>query len=97
MPAAVDGAVVVEVLGQPQRLLVGVRRQRGRAAVGVDHEQVPGVGPDVEDAQTHGVNGTAEGDRTYADPVPEVDLVFPRAWVEFANPADESARCSAAT
>jgi hypothetical protein len=22
--------------------------------------------------------------------VPEVDLVFPRAWVEFANPADES-------
>ena len=26
----------------------------------------------------------------YSDPVPEVDLVFPRAFVEFANPDDES-------
>ena len=48
------GAGLVEVLGQPQRLLVGERRQRGRAAVGIDHEEVPGVGADVEDAQTHG-------------------------------------------
>ena len=56
-----DRAVVVEVLGEPQRLLVGVRRQRGRAAVGVDHQQVPGVGADVEDAQAHGPNATGRG------------------------------------
>ena len=49
-------AGVVEVLGEPQRLLVGVRRQRRGAAVGVDHQQVPGVGADVEDAQAHGSN-----------------------------------------
>ena len=53
MPVLDDRAVVVEVLGEPQRLLVGVRRQRRGAAVGVDHEQVPGVGADVEDAQAH--------------------------------------------
>ena len=55
MPALGDLAVL-EVLGQAQRLLVGVRRQRGRAAVGVDHQQVPGVGADVEDAEAHGPN-----------------------------------------
>ena len=56
MPGLGDRAVVVEVLGEPQRLLVGVRRQRRRAAVGVDHEQVAGVGADVEDAEAHGAN-----------------------------------------
>ena len=53
-PAWRHRAVVVEVLGQPQRLLVGVGRQRGGAAVCVHHQQVAGVGADVEDAQPHG-------------------------------------------
>src|SRR4029079_18065581 len=26
----------------------------------------------------------------YPDPVPEVDLDFPRAWVEFVDPADDA-------
>ena len=55
-PASGVTAPSVEVLGEPQRLLVGVRRQRRRAAVGVDHEQVAGVGADVEHAQAHGSN-----------------------------------------
>ena len=55
---ALGDLAVLEVLGQPQRLLVGVRRQRGRAAVGVDHEEVPGVGADVEDAEAHGAEST---------------------------------------
>jgi hypothetical protein len=33
---------------------VGERRERRGASVGVDDEQVPGVGPDVQDAHTHG-------------------------------------------
>ena len=47
---------LVEVLGQPQRLLEGVRRQRRGTAVGVHHEQVPGVGADVQHAHAHGSN-----------------------------------------
>ena len=80
--------VVVEVLGEPQRLLVGERRQRGGAAVGVDHEQVarcwsrcrarPGACAPPYRTLTRRVG-----------PVPEVDLVFPRACVEFADPADD--------
>ena len=58
-PLLGHGSRVVEVLGEAQRLLVGVRRQRRGTAVGVDHQQVPGVGPDVEDAQPHGSNGTS--------------------------------------
>ncbi len=46
--------LVVEVLGEPQRLLVGEGREGRGAVVGVEHEQVPGVGADVEDAQAHG-------------------------------------------
>ena len=63
MPVCGDRAVLVEVLGQPQRLLVGVRRQRRGAAVGVHHEQVPGVGADVEDAQAHGDHATTAASR----------------------------------
>ena len=56
MPARDDRAGLVEVLGEPQRLLVGVGRERGGALVGVDHQQVAGVGTDVEHAQAHGAN-----------------------------------------
>ena len=93
MPVRVDGTLLVEVLGQPQRLLVGERRQRRGASVGVDHEQVSGVGPDVQDADAHGstvLAATGAGALPRLKQVPEVDLVFPRAWVEFVNPADES-------
>ena len=61
--------------------------------MGVDDEQVHGVGTDVQDAEAHGprryrppVGGAVR--TTYADRVPEVPLDFPRAWVEFADPAD---------
>ena len=57
--------------------------QRGGATVRIDHEEVTGVGADVEDAQAHARHATRLA------PVPEVDLVFPRAYVEFADPADE--------
>ena len=40
--------------GQAQRLLVGVRRKRRGATAGIHHQQVPGVGTDVEYAQPHG-------------------------------------------
>ena len=56
MPAWRHRALLVEVLGEPQRLLVGERRQRRRAAVCVNHEEMTGVGADVEDAQAHGPN-----------------------------------------
>jgi hypothetical protein len=54
-PARGDLAAL-EVLGQSQRLLVGVRRERSRAAMCVDDEQVPSVGADVKDAEAHGSN-----------------------------------------
>ena len=67
-------------LGQPQLGLVRVRRQRGAPDVGVDDQQVHGVGPDVEDtrvacAATRIRLRSARPLRT--DPVPEVDLDFP--------------------
>ena len=43
IPVWRDVTGLVEVLGQPQRLLELVRRQRRGTAVGVHHEQVPGV------------------------------------------------------
>ncbi len=49
-----DRAVVVEVLGEPERLLVGEGRERRGAVVGVDHQQVAGVRADVEHAEPHG-------------------------------------------
>ena len=55
-PGLRDVAGLVEVLGEPQRLLEGVRRQRCGAAVGVHHEQVSGVGADVQHAHAHGSN-----------------------------------------
>jgi hypothetical protein len=61
-----------------------------------------GVGTDVEDAEPH-TSATADihaddatrRESTYADPVPEVNLNFPRAWVEFTDPvdADQVFRC----
>ena len=56
-----DRAVLVEVLGQAQRLLVRGGREGGRAAVCVDHQQVAGVGSDVEDAQAHACHATRPG------------------------------------
>ena len=46
----------VEVLGQPQLDLVRRRRQRVAADVGVDDQQVHGVGSHVEDPESHGSN-----------------------------------------
>ena len=97
-PRLGDRAVVVEVLGEAQRPLEGVRRQRRGTAVGVDDQQMPRVGADVQDAQSHPANlppaparlptpWRAATSRLAA--VPEVDLVFPRAWVEFRDPADD--------
>ena len=48
-----DGAVVAQVLGQPQLLLVRGGGPRPRAGVGVDDEQVHRVRTDVEHAQPH--------------------------------------------
>ena len=44
-PASVTAPVVVEVLGQPQRLLVGVRRHRRRAAVASTTSRCPVLEP----------------------------------------------------
>ena len=91
----VDVAVVGDVLGQPQLDLVGGRRQGLRAVVGVDDEQVHGVGADVDDPEAHGphvvrrVHGSAAdlGTET-GSAVPETPLDTARIWVEFADPAD---------
>ena len=55
---ALGDLAVLEVLGETQRLLVGVRRERGRTAVGIHHQEVSGVGADVEDAEAHGCEST---------------------------------------
>ena len=47
---------LVEVLGEPQRLLVLERRARRGTACRVHHQQVPRVGADVEHAQPHDQN-----------------------------------------
>ena len=52
-PGVVDAAVVGEVLGQAQLGLVGVGRQRPRALVRVDDQQVHGVRADVEHREPH--------------------------------------------
>ena len=54
-----QGTVRREVLGEPQRLLGRRRRQRWRAPMGVDDEQVGGVRTDVQDGFSHGSRLTA--------------------------------------
>ena len=70
--------------------------------VGVDDQQVHRVRTDVENPEPHSLARSdihaADATRTcgpYADPVPEVNLNFPRAWVEFTDPvdADQVFRC----
>ena len=64
--------------------------------MGVDHEQVHRIGPDVEDSQSHPVNLDPTTVAPVTDlpmpglrrPVPEVPLDFPREWLEFTDPAD---------
>ena len=57
----VDAAVVVDVLGQPQQDLVGGRRDRRRTVMGVDDEEVDGVGTDIDDTKAHGATVDARG------------------------------------
>ena len=83
-PAGGDPAVLEE-LGQPQRDLVRVRRQRVGPRVRVDHEQVHRVGADVQHAEPHGAN--ASGAARRLNRVPEVSLDIPRTWIEFVDPA----------
>ena len=59
-------ALLIEVLGESQRLLVGVRRQRRGTSMRIDHEEVTGVGADVEHTQTHENNAT--GSSAASDP-----------------------------
>ena len=47
-----QSAAAVDLLGQPQLGLLRRKRGRGRAAVGVDHQQVHGVRADVQHART---------------------------------------------
>ncbi len=70
--------------------------------VRIDNQQVHGVRPDVQDAEPNVVarSDTHADDATrlcapYAGPVPEVNLDFPRTWVEFTDPvdADQVFRC----
>ena len=70
MPVCETDAVGVEVLGEAQRLLVGEGRQRRRAVVGVDHQQVARVGPDVQDAEAHGSTLPGVPDAGVAPPRP---------------------------
>jgi hypothetical protein len=41
----------------------------------------------VEDTKSHGGDATRSA-AAYAEPVPEVDLDFPRSWIEFTDPDD---------
>ena len=101
-PRSRQRAVRREVLGQAQLALDRERGQRRRAAVGVDDEQVRRVGAHVQDGFTHGPRLTARPAPALTDvgaarpttvgPVPEVPLDFPRAWVEFEDPADPGQR-----
>ena len=50
-------------------------------------KEVNGVRTHVEDAKSHGGDATRFG-AAYAEPVPEVDLDFPRSWIEFTDPDD---------
>jgi hypothetical protein len=60
----------------------------------IDNQEVDGVGTDVQDPEPHPAT-LSVGACSYADPVPEVDLDFPRAWIEFVDPddADQVFRC----
>ena len=49
---------VLEELGQAQRDLVRVRRERLGPGVGVDDQQVHRVGADVQHAEPHGANAS---------------------------------------
>ena len=48
------GAAPLPASSHKQPLLVGEGRQGCGAVVGIHHEEVAGVGADVEDAQAHG-------------------------------------------
>lgn len=59
--------------------------------MGVDDEEVHGVGTDVEHPETHGSSlplRAAYADQVPPDPPAEVPLDFPREFVQFADPAD---------
>jgi hypothetical protein len=62
--------------------------------MGIHHEQVHGVGSDIEDSQSHAANLDPTTVVSVTDlpmpgvrtPVPEVPLDFPREWLEFTDP-----------
>jgi hypothetical protein len=61
--------------------------------VGVDHQEVNGVGADVEDTESHTAYASRMSIRVAVDQPAEprdqeVDLDFPREWIEFLDPAD---------
>ena len=62
-PGRVDVAVRLHVLREPQLDLVRRRRQRVAADVGVDDQQVHGVGSHVDDPESHGSNVATRGRR----------------------------------
>jgi hypothetical protein len=86
---------VVEVLGQAQRLLVGVRRKRGRTPMCVDDEQVPRVGADVEDAEAHAVESTVGAAPTLVRCQRSISSSPARSSSSSTRPTPT--RCSAAT
>jgi len=53
----------------------------------IDDQQVDRVRSHIQNAKPHGGDATPKGS-PYADPVPEVNLDFPRTWVEFTDPVD---------
>ena len=60
-PSSPSEPSALQQLGQVQLGLVRAHRVGVAAAVRVDHEQVHGVGADVEHAQSHGADGTRTG------------------------------------
>ncbi len=56
-------AVRADLLGQAQHRLLRVRGPRVRTEVGVDHEQVNGVGTDVENSEAHDTYRSWPGSR----------------------------------
>ena len=75
-----------EILNGRSSIFAGMRRHRGPAMARIDDQQVDRVRSDVENTKAH--LHTVPGDARRLIGVAEVDLGFPRTWLEFTDPDD---------
>lgn len=83
------------MLGEAQFALEGGGGAGRTADPCIDHQQVDGIGTDVENSQTHAGNVLRRVARHILMGMPEILLPFPRTFVEFADPdnAEQVFRC----